>query len=52
MRTRRIQLINYGLDTMKNNPLIGLGPQNLEEDLYKKMDDYNMLTINKIWSSS
>ena len=43
----RIQLINYGLDTIKNNPYIGLGPQNLEEDLYKKMDYYNMLTTIK-----
>tara|TARA_B100001059_G_C17787771_1_gene558205 strand:- start:230 stop:1270 length:1041 start_codon:yes stop_codon:yes gene_type:complete len=43
----RIKLIEYGIDIIKEKPLLGLGPQRLEKDLYSKMKDYNMRTTIK-----
>lgn len=43
----RIKLIEYGVDTIKEKPLFGLGPQKLENDLYSKMKYYDMRTTIK-----
>lgn len=43
----RIKLIEYGIDIIREKPLVGLGPQKLEKDLYLKMKDYNMRTTIK-----
>ena len=40
----RLKMLEYGIDTVKINPISGVGANKLEEDLFSKFKDYDIKT--------